>query len=62
MMSDLYRMAATTKSLRICINPLKDGSLCVRYAGHSLAAEGILEGFDREQFPKEAIEEKIILR
>ena len=55
-------MAATTKSLRICINPLKDGSLCVRYAGHSLAAEGILEGFDREQFPKEAIEEKIILR
>lgn len=37
-------------------------TMCPVCSSFSFAPEGILEGFDKEQFPKEAIEEKIILR
>ncbi len=37
-------------------------TICPECRSFSFAAEGVLEGFDRNQFPEEAIEEKIILR
>lgn len=37
-------------------------TMCPVCSSFSFAAEGILEGFDRNQFPAEAIEEKITLR
>ena len=37
-------------------------TMCPVCSSFSFAAEGILEGFDRERFSKEAVEEKITLR
>lgn len=36
--------------------------MCPACRSWSFVADGILEGFDEEQFPKEAIKRKIILR